>query len=49
MEENKKYQITEKGMLFCEVYETKEISKYLLLISTINLIINLIQMILMLR
>lgn len=43
MKEN--YKVTKNGLNFMMLYEIKKISKWILLISIVNLIINLIQMI----
>lgn len=37
------YEITEKGKNFLLLYEIKEINKWILVISALNLILNLIE------
>ena len=39
---NKMYQITPNGMLFCELYKTKKTTKRILAVSIINLIVDLL-------
>lgn len=43
---DKQIKITEKGIVFCEVYKLKKITKWLLVISSLNLLLDLISMIL---
>lgn len=49
MNNEKKYKITNKGIVFMQLYEIKKISTWILLISILILIANLVQMIAMIK